>query len=74
MVPFGLTTVASATDAALQKEIFDSGLSRDLAKWTKWMIFDEEMNDIMKIGKSLEDSAISTNFWACCWVHKVPVY
>ena len=32
LVPFGLTTVASATDAALQKEIFDSGLSRDLAK------------------------------------------
>ena len=45
LVPFGLTTVVSATNAALQKEIFDSGLSSDLAKWTtlwfltkKWMI------------------------------------
>ena len=40
---------ASATDVAIQKKIFGSGR-------TTLMISNEEMDDIMKIVKSLEDS------------------
>ena len=40
-----LTAVASATDAAIQKKTFGSGATL--------MISYEEMNDIMKIAKSL---------------------
>ena len=41
LVPLGLTAVTSATDAAIQKKVFQSG--------TKTLIFaNEELNDIIK--------------------------
>ena len=43
-----LTTAPSATDAAIHKKMFRSGTMT-------LMIINEEMNDIIKIVKSLED-------------------
>ena len=48
LVPFGLTAVALATDAAIQKKIFGS-------KMTALIISNKEIEDIMKIDKSLEE-------------------
>ena len=45
-----LIAATSATDAAIQKEIFGSGTSA-------LIISNEEMDDIMKIVKSLEESS-----------------
>ena len=42
LVPLALTAVASAIDAAIQKNIFESGM-------TALIMSDEEMEDIMKI-------------------------
>ena len=54
----GLTASASVTDAAINKKIFGS--------WTTTLIIsNDEMNDIFKIVKSLEDSGILLN-----WVSK----
>ena len=50
LIPLGLMTVASATDAAIHQKI-RSG-------FTALIISNEEMNDIMKIAKSLEESAL----------------
>ena len=50
LIPLG-ATAASATDAAIHKKIFGSG--------TK-ITSNEEMNDIMKIIKSLEKSSLLT--------------
>ena len=44
-----LTAIVSATDAAFQKKVFGSGI-------TTLTISNEEMDDIMKIIKSLEES------------------
>ena len=49
--PLGLTVAALATDAAIHKNMFDSGT-------TTLIISNEEMNDIMKIVKSLEESIL----------------
>ena len=46
LIPLGLTAAASATNAAIQKKIFGSGM-------TKLIISNEKMNDIMKIITSL---------------------
>ena len=48
LVALGLTA-AAATDVAIQKKIFWSGM-------TAMIISYEEMNDIMKIVKSLEET------------------
>ena len=48
LIPLELKTSASATDAAIQKKIFGSSMAT-------LTISNEEMNDIMKIAKSLED-------------------
>ena len=48
---FGLTATASATDAAINKKIIGSGT-------TTLIISNNEMNQILKIVKSLEDSGI----------------
>ena len=48
LIPLGLTAAASATDAGIHKKIFESGM-------TTLIISNEEMNDIMKIVKSLEE-------------------
>ena len=55
LIPLELTAAASATDAAIHKKMFGSGMHLlDLAKQKTLMISNEEMNDIMKIKKSLE--------------------
>ena len=57
LAPLGLT--APPADAAIHKKMFGSG-SRpsDLAKWTVLIIYNEEMHDIMKIVKWLEESGL----------------
>ena len=47
LISLGLTVAASATDAVIHKKMFGSGM-------TMLIILNEEMNDIMKIVKSLE--------------------
>ena len=47
----GLTAVASATDVAIHKKMFGSGV-------TVLIIPNEEVNDIMKIVKSLEEPGL----------------
>ena len=57
LIPLGLTAAASATDVAIHKKMFGSGTHPlDLAKQTTLIISNEEMNDILKIVKSLEES------------------
>ena len=51
LIPLGLTAAGSATDAAINKKIFGSGM-------TTLIISNEAMNDIMKIVKSLEESCL----------------
>ena len=51
LVPLGLTEAASATDAALHNKMFGSGMAT-------LIIWNEEMNDIMKIVKPLEESRL----------------
>ena len=51
LLPLGIRAEASATDAAIQKKMFESGT-------TILIIFIEEMNDIMKIVKSLKESGL----------------
>ena len=51
LILLGLTAVASARDAAIHKKIFGSGN-------TTLVISNEEMNDIMKIINSLEESGL----------------
>ena len=48
LIPLGLTAAASLTDAAIHKKMFGSG-------FTKLIISNEEMEDIIKIVKSLKD-------------------
>ena len=51
LIALGLTIVASTKDATFQKKIFGSGM-------TAFIISNQEMNDIMKIVKSLEDAVL----------------
>ena len=55
LIPLGLTTAASglAADVSLHKKMFGCGS-------TTLIISSEEMNDIMKIIKSLEESELLT--------------
>ena len=49
LVPLGLKVAASATDTAIRKKMFGSD--------TKTLVFsNEDLNDMMKIVKSLEES------------------
>ena len=50
LIPLGLTAAASAADAGINKKIFGSGN-------TTLIISNNEMEDIIKIVKSVEDSA-----------------
>ena len=50
-IPLGLTAAGSVTDAAIHKKMFGSG-------FTTLIISNEEMNDIMKVVKSLEESGL----------------
>ena len=54
-----LVLTAAATNAAIQKKIFGSSMRpSDSAKHTTLIILNEEMDDIMKINKSLEQSGL----------------
>ena len=55
LAPLGITAAASAIDAGIQKKIHGSGTTATL------IISNEEMNDIMKIVQSLEDSNVLLN-------------
>ena len=50
LIPLGLTAAASAADAGIHKKILGSGHNATL------VISNNEMKDIIKIVKSLEDS------------------
>ena len=51
MLPLALSGGASAADAAIQREIYGS-------ETTTLMISNEEIQDIMKIVKSIEESGL----------------
>ena len=52
LIPLGLTGVASATDTAIQKK-------KDFESGTTTSVFsNEDLNDIMKIVKSLKESGL----------------
>ena len=53
LTPLGLTTAASETDAATQKKIFGFGINK-----TTSIIWNQEMDDVMKANKSLEESSL----------------
>ena len=52
LIPLGLTPAASAADAGIHKKILGSGNTTTL------IISNDEINDIIKIVKSLEDSGL----------------
>ena len=52
MIPFGLTAAASAADAGIHKKTLGSGNTTTL------IISNNEMEDIVKAVKSLEDSGL----------------
>ena len=51
LIPSGLTAASSATDATIHKKIFGSSN-------TTLIIFNKDMNDVMKIIKSLGESGL----------------
>ena len=53
LIPLGLTTAGSAADAGIHKKILGSGHSN-----TTLIISNDEMDDILKIVKSLEISGV----------------
>ena len=54
LIPLGLTAAASAEDAGIHKKILGSGHNDN----TVLMISNDEINDIIRIVKSLEDSGL----------------
>ena len=52
LIPLGLTTAASAADAGIHKKNLGSGHNTTLT------ILNDEVEDILKIAKSLEESGI----------------
>ena len=54
LIPLGLTASASAADAGIQKKILGSGHNNNITL----IISNNEINDIIKIIKSLEDSGL----------------
>ena len=59
LIPLELKAAASATDAAIPNKMFGSGRPSDLAsRMTTLTISNGEMNDIMKIFKSVEESEL----------------
>ena len=54
LVPLGLTAAASAADAGIHKKILGSGHNNNATL----TISNDAMDDILKIVKSLEDSAV----------------
>ena len=56
LIPLGLTAAASAADAGIHKKILGSG--RNDSSSTTLKKSNSEMNDVVKIVKSLEDSGL----------------
>ena len=56
LAPLGLTAAMSATDGSIQKKIHGSGATKGAG--VKLIIEQEDMKDIMKIIKALENSGI----------------
>ena len=56
LIPLGLTAAASAADAVIYKKIL--GLGHNHPSSTTLIISNDEMEDIIKIAKSLEDSGL----------------
>ena len=54
LIPLGLTAAASAADAGIHKKILGSGHNNN----TTLIISNDEMDVILKIIKSLEDSGV----------------
>ena len=54
LVPLGLTAAASAADAGIHKKILGSGYNNNAIL----IISNDDMDDILKIAKSLEDSGV----------------
>ena len=54
LIPLGLTAAASAADAGIHKKILGSGHNNS----TTLIISNDEIDDILKIVKSLEDSGV----------------
>ena len=54
LIPLGLTAAASAADAGIHKKTLGSGHNNN----TTFIISNDEMDDILKIIKSLEDSGV----------------
>ena len=52
LIPLGLTAATSAADAGIHKKILSSGNTTTL------ITSNDEVNDIIKIAKSLEDSGL----------------
>ena len=52
LIPLGLTAAASAADAGIHKKILGSSYSNNTT------LINDEMDDILKIVKSLEDSGV----------------
>ena len=58
-IPLGLTDTASTVDAGIHKTIIVPGRLSELERQTKKLIIsDEEMNDILKIIESFEESSL----------------
>ena len=55
LIPLGLTAAASAADTGIHKKILGSGHNNNT---TTLIISNNEMKDIIKIVKSLEDSGL----------------
>ena len=53
LVPLGLTAAASATDAAIQRKIYGSVM-------TVFILSSQEMDDIVKVVKFLQESGLLT--------------
>ena len=86
LIPLGLTAAASAADAGIHKKILGSGDNND----TILIISNDEMDDILKIIKSLEDSGVllkgvcetiqheakdkEEGFLVCHYIHWVLLY
>ena len=54
LIPLGLTAAASAADTGIHKKILGSGNNNN----TTFIISNDEMDDILKIAKSLENSGV----------------
>ena len=54
LIPLGLTAAASAADAGIHKKILRSGHNNNITL----IISNDEMDEILKIIKSLEDSGV----------------